>query len=106
MTIPAVTVRPSVAFGQPCVSGRPTEAVADAHWVGDDAADEYGLTRHELLVVLRFEATKGQPRFRRRWKAWGAMAGDRLWSSKTDPADVELPPTRDKPHVCPKTTTG
>ncbi len=74
--------------------GISTETIADAYWAGDDVEDEYGLTRHELLVALWFEATQGQPRHRRRWKAWGEQAYRALWDTRElDPAGVELPPT-------------
>lgn len=84
-----------MAFGAPAMRGISTEVIAGHYWLDEDVQTDYELTRHELLVVLWFEATQGQPRFRRRWKAWGVEAGLVLWpSSKLTPAAVELPPTR------------
>lgn len=83
-------------FGRPHLKGISTEAIADSYWVDDDPEDDYGLTRHELLVALWFEATQGQPRFRRRWKAWGIEASQALWKSDIDAATVALPATRDQ----------
>lgn len=85
-----------MAFGASALRGISTEVIADHYWLDEDVETDYELTRHELLVVLWFEATYGQPRYRRRWKAWGAQAGGMLWrSSSLDPDVVELPPTRD-----------
>ncbi len=72
--------------------GVATEFIADTYWIGDDPEDNYRLTRHELLVALWFEATQGQPRFRRRWHQWGVTASQALWRSEMDPGSVELPP--------------
>ncbi|GIM88742.1 hypothetical protein [Paractinoplanes toevensis] len=94
MTTPQVTVSPACRFGQPSMRGTPTEAIADYYWIGEDVEDEYTLTRHELLVVLWFEATHGQPRFRKRWKAWAAQVHQTLWDTRTlDPMTVPLPST-------------
>lgn len=83
-----------MAFGAPALRGISTEVIAGHYWNGEDVETDYELTRHELLVVLWFEATYGQPRFRRRWKAWVDGVGGVLWrSSSLDPGAVELPPT-------------
>lgn len=76
--------------------GISTEILADHHWLGDDVQDEFELTRYELLVALWFEATYGQPRYRKRWKAWARQVGGALWKvSELDVGAVELPATRD-----------
>lgn len=83
-------------FGAPALRGISTEVIAGHYWLDEDVETDYELTRHELLVVLWFEATRGQPRFRRRWKTWAAGVEGPLWSSSSlDPGAVPLPPTRD-----------
>lgn len=93
---PQVTVSPAHRFGQPSMKGISTEMLADMYWAHGEVEllDDYELTRHELLVALWFEATQGQPRFRKRWKTWAVKAGDALWKATTiDPETVTLPPT-------------
>jgi hypothetical protein len=77
------------------MNGISTEAIAESHWLDDNPQDDFGLTRHELLVALWFEATQGQPRFRRRWREWGPVASQALWKSDSDVESVPLPPTRE-----------
>lgn len=75
--------------------GVSTEFIADAYMVDGEHAvrDDYELTRHELLVALWFEATHGQPRFRKRWKAWVREADGVLWNTPAlAPDAVPLPP--------------
>ena len=79
-------------FGRPHMRGISTEMIADMHWAGDDAADDYGLTPGELVVALWFEASQGQPRFRKRWRQWLKMADPVLWKGDLD---IELPPIRE-----------
>ncbi|MEU4558501.1 hypothetical protein AB0F72_08925 [Actinoplanes sp. NPDC023936] len=75
--------------------GVSTEAIADAYWLSEDVEDEYGLSRHELLVALWFEASQGQPRFRERWREWAERVGPLLWDTRTLDVDaVELPGVR------------
>ncbi len=93
---PAVSVNPTVRFGQPQYRGTSTEVIADTYWLGDDVEAKYILTRHELLVVLWFEARHGQPRFRKRWRVWLEQVGPVLWNtSALDPSVVPLPPWRE-----------
>jgi hypothetical protein len=75
--------------------GISTEMIADLFWLGEAVEDEYGLSRHELLVALWFEGTQGCPRFRRRWRVWGETASQLLWKSDIDVGGVPLPSTRD-----------
>jgi hypothetical protein len=77
------------------MNGISTEVIAESHWLDDSPQDDFGLTRHELLVALWFEATQGQPRFRRRWREWGRTASQALWKSDIDVDAVQLPPTRE-----------
>lgn len=94
---PAVQVNPAVNWGRPAMKGISTELLGDMYWAHGEAEVEadYELSRHELLVALWFEGTYGQPRFRRRWKAWAQQAGVVLWHTSTlDPGGVGLPPCR------------
>lgn len=94
---PTALVSPGTRFGRLHLNGISTEAIADSYWVHDDPEDDYGLTRHELLVALWFEATQGQPRFRRRWKAWGIEASKALRKSDIDVEAVALPRPATRP---------
>jgi uncharacterized protein (DUF433 family) len=70
MTRPVVTIDPAMRFGQPQIKGISTDAIAGMYWAGENAetvCDDYGLTRHELLVALWFEGTHGE---RPEWKSW------------------------------------
>jgi hypothetical protein len=95
MTSPQVRVSPAHRFGRPHMNGISTEAIADMYWAGEDPEGEYALTRYELLVTLWFEATQGQPRFRRRWREWGQATSQVLWKSDIDVDGVSLPPARE-----------
>lgn len=89
---PVVAFTPMLRSGRPTMRGISTEAIADTYWLDDNPEDDYGLTRHELLIVLWFEATHGRPRFRRRWKTWAEGIG---WPVVDfNPDLVVLPPTR------------
>lgn len=95
---PQVSVSPAHRFGQPHMKGIGTEMLADLYWAHGESEveDDYELTRHELLVTLWFESAHGQPRFRKRWKAWLSQVEGPLWHASTlDPMSVPLPPTSD-----------
>lgn len=70
MTRPVVTTDPSVRFGRPHIRGRSPVFLAGTHWVGDDACDEYDVTRPELLIACWWLGWYGPKKWRRRWKAW------------------------------------
>ena len=81
MTHPVVTTDPAVNGGRPHIRGIPVDALASAHWVGDDACDEYGASRAELLTACWHVAWYGPTWLQqwRRWKPWadrwcGALA--------------------------------
>jgi hypothetical protein len=80
--------------------GHPTDTVAGMVWAGepvDAVADEYGLSRGEVLVACWYEGMHGQPRgaFRRAWHGWAQQAGLLMWRSTVDYATVPDPPCRD-----------
>lgn len=96
---PVIQVDPAVRFGRPQVRGIPTDAIADTLYAGESAesvCDEYGLTRHELLVALWYEASGGDYAQNPSWKRWAnevaypALAG---WKP-LDVGSVSLPPCR------------
>lgn len=95
---PVVSIDPAMRFGRPQIKGIPTEAIADMYWAGESAevvCDEYGLTRHELLVALWHEAANGE--YRKRWKDWASGEAYQRLASWTKPLDVDtipLPPQR------------
>jgi hypothetical protein len=95
---PFVRVDPAIREGDPTLRGIPTDAIADHHWLNDDVEDDFGLTRHELLVVLWFEGSRGQPEHRQRWGVWAEQVHGPLYRvTSLDEATlmaIELPPTR------------
>jgi hypothetical protein len=93
MSAPQVTVSPAHRLGRPAMCGISTATIAGAYWCAEDVEGEYGLSRHELLVALWFEATYGG--YRRQWTGWAKQVGPVLWNTlDLDPDAVELPPTR------------
>jgi len=82
---PHVRVDPAQRFGRPNVKGVPVDAIADAVWVGETVevvADEYGLTRPDVLVACWW-AGKHEPRFRR----WSEEVAGKLWRQEYDVPD-------------------
>lgn len=66
-------------------------------WAGDAidvVCDEYGLTRHQVLVACWYEGSQGQPRYRRRWKRWADDAHSMLggWTKPFDVNAIPDPP--------------
>lgn len=107
-----LTIRPGVASGAPCIgrTGTAAWAIAGCLWAGDsvdDIADEYGVTREEILVACWFLATYGVEAAwwnrdeRRRagagWtKRWGPWASEHVaafWHHNFDA--IPDPPNRD-----------
>lgn len=72
---PAVHVEPGMNFGNPQLRGISTDAIAGRYLVEGEAAvrDDYGLTRHELLVVLWFEGAHGD--YRAELGEWAQAVG-------------------------------
>lgn len=99
MTRPVIVIDPAMSFGAPQIKGISTEAIAGMVWAGEDfatVADEYGLSRHEVILACWYEGSAGV--YRRQWKSWTnavfrALAG---WRS-FDPETVEEPPARHLP---------
>lgn len=91
-----VRVDPGMNFGQPHIRGVRTEAIVGVLVAGELAevvAEDYGLTRAELLLAAWFEARHGSRRYRQLFKAWlgrweATLGG---WNGQYDPAEVPLP---------------
>lgn len=74
---PVITVDPAVRFGYPHIKGIPTDAIVDAYLAEEDfaeVADDYGLTVHEMLLVLWFEGMHGRKKRRRILRKWALDA--------------------------------
>lgn len=95
---PIIAIDASVNFGRPQIRGISTEAIAGMVMAGEGVvttADEYGLTRHEVVLACWWEGFQG--RYRRQWKTWADRVHPPLggW----EPLDVDAlpePPDRDE----------
>ncbi len=98
MTSPRIVVDPAIRWGRAVVEGTPTATVDVAGMItgGDtvaDACDEYGLTRHQVLLACWHEAVNGD--YQQQWGKWGAGVGHTL--AYGGPAEVDAlpdPPAR------------
>ncbi|MEU7617700.1 DUF433 domain-containing protein [Micromonospora rifamycinica] len=108
-TRPAITIDPAVRFGLPSVGGVTTEDVAGMVWAGepvDAVADEYHLTRHQVLLACWWEGTSGGRR--RQWREWADAAHPTLagWAGlagRTEPASIDtLPDPPPRPRAARK----
>lgn len=103
-----VTTDPAVRFGRPQIGGVSTEAIAGMVMAGegvDTVADEYTLSRHQVLLACWHEGTWGC--YRREWGVWAEkVAYPQL--AGWQPLDVDAmpePPDRDTLRA-PKTPRG
>lgn len=95
---PVVTVDPAVRFGFPAIRGISTDAIAGVVWAGESlatVADEYDVTREEVLVACWFEGTHGERKWRKRWGAWAEQVHGEFSNSRYDVPD---PPTGEDPE--------
>lgn len=98
---PRVYVEPSVRFGYPHINGVSTDAIAGMVWAGESVAvvaDDYGMTRAEVLVACWFEARHGpSSTYRSAWKPWAEAAGQAMWNTRTVDYDaIPDPPSREE----------
>lgn len=96
---PTVLADPRVRFGRPSVGGISTDAVAGMVMAGeslDVVADEYGLTRHQVLLACWHEGIQGC--YQREWGAWATEAHQMLggWVKPLDLDAIPDPPSRDE----------
>ncbi|MFG1846866.1 hypothetical protein [Micromonospora carbonacea] len=94
---PVVVADPRRNFGHPSVGAISTEAVAGMVMAGEPMAavcEDYGLTRHQVLLACWHEGLQGQ--YRRQWKAWATEAHQMLggWVKPFDLAAIPDPPSR------------
>lgn len=95
---PVIVIDPARRFGRPSIKGISTEAVAGMVMGGESinvTADEYGLTRHEVILACWHEGLQGV--YRREWNVWANEVHRPLggW----EPLDVDAisdPPCRDE----------
>lgn len=83
---PHVRIDPAQAFGQPAVKGVGVEHIAGMYLAGESiatVADEYGLTRADVLVACWYQGRYGSPRWRRLWREWAETAGAAMWNTRT-----------------------
>lgn len=93
---PVVTTDPAVRFGYPTMRGVPVEAIAEHVWEGsslDSIAEDFGLTREQVLVACWYQGIHGTRAWRQRWKSWATEAHKELWHSRYDVPD---PPSREE----------
>lgn len=107
-----LTVIPGRSGGSPCFAdtGAPVWAVAGALWGGDSVeqlADDYGITRADILVGCWFLGTYGTEGawwngtkrhspgriWLKRWGPWARDHSTLFWLSKFD--EIPDPPNRD-----------
>ena len=86
---PYVMFDPAQNFGAPSVADKriPVAAVAGMVYAGETTevvADEYGITRHAVLVACWWMARYGPWRYRWRWRKWLMEAEDPLWQGRPD----------------------
>lgn len=92
---PVITIDPAMAWGAPAIKGVSTEAIAGAVRAGEDfatVADEYDLTRHDVILACWYEGAAGA--YRREWRSWTHAVGRALagWVP-LDVDTVEEPPS-------------
>lgn len=98
---PAVHFDPRYGFGRGQIRGVSTDAIAGMLFAGETAeqvCDDYGITRHELLVACWFEGAHGsdEERLHAGWRQWAdEVAYPRLAGWQVLDVDtMPLPPSR------------
>lgn len=98
MSYPYVTFSPGVRFGRPTLNhtNLSVETVADMVVVEpvDVVADEFGITRPDVIVCCWYMATYGTRRWRTNWGGWADSVGVELWHGRYDVPDPPEWPTR------------
>ncbi len=92
---PRVEISPGIRFGRPAIKGISTEAIAGMVWAGENigtVADDYGISRHEVLLACWHEGMYGSRAYRQRWKAWAEDIQPRLGGWKPFDPDTEPGP--------------
>lgn len=100
---PRGLVDPSMRFGRPHVKGIPVDAIVGMLSAGESVAtvaDNYDLTRADVLVACWYVGAFGLPESPRRWRTalreWATGAGQAMWNTKTcDYEAIPDPPIGD-----------
>lgn len=107
-----LTITPGVASGSPCIgsTGTAAWAVTGCIWAGDSVdsiAEDYGVSREDVLVACWFVATYGVDSawwtgttfrrtgavWRKRWGQWAAENSVNFWRHQYDA--IPDPPSRE-----------
>ena len=99
---PHVRTDPAQRFGQPHVKGISVDAITCMLLAGESlttVADEYGLTRADVLVACWHQGLYGTPRWRRMWRGWAKTAGEAMWDTRTVDYDAIPDPPVPAPGV-------
>lgn len=95
---PVIHIDPGIRGGRPAIAGVSCEAYAERVHAGeslDEVADDYGVTREQVLLACWWIATmERQPRWAKAWENWGGQAHLSLWRGMYD--GIEGPPDRDE----------
>ena len=105
----AVTFSPGMRSGEPTINGSriPVDLIGQLVWHGDgakDVADDYNLTREDILVACWFLGTYGVAGrtersvvgkvWRKRWETWARVNHGHMWRGDFDA--VPDPPSQDE----------
>ena len=98
MTRPVITIDPGMCFGAPQIHGITTEAVAGMVRAGEDfatVAEDYGLSRHEVVLACWYEGTAGL--YRLEWRSWTHRVFRQLGGWEESDVDaIEEPPVKEE----------
>ena len=96
---PHVEIDPSMRFGRPHIRGIPVDSIGGMLAAGESVAtvaDEYGMTRGEVLVACWYLGLYGTRRWKRLLRDWANPAGEQMWHCNTvNYDDVPDPPLGD-----------
>lgn len=95
---PHVRAEPGIRFGQPNVKGVSAEVLGDLVFAGDpvdEVAEDYGMTRGDVLVACWYLGMYGGKAWVRRWRSWCNDVYDLLARNNPDYTAVPDPPSRE-----------
>jgi uncharacterized protein (DUF433 family) len=99
---PVITVDPKMRWGAPHIKGVSTGAIVDTFLAGESAeavAEDYGLTRHEVLLALWFEGSYGTKKMRRLLGWWAHNVAFPVlggWDKSKTVEQIEVPEVPDR----------
>jgi uncharacterized protein (DUF433 family) len=93
---PTIQISPAVKFGRPHIKGVSCEAIAGLVMAGESlnrVADDYDLSRHEVLLACWHEGIHGG--YQDEWGVWAEAVQLKLGGWETFDAEAEAgPPDR------------